>query len=349
MICSVFIGAAEEDEAYILPGEAEALSVAIPVKDLDGDSGSDLLVIEIISDQITGSPSTEISAVRGVDGGLLWHRAYPDSLALATQAGDLDGDGLTDVLVDILIADTQSIPSSGVQALDGRSGVEIWGGRHTLAATLSYPIGDLTGDGISEVLVHVMGFDSLNGTLATKISQVSGSDGTEIEARIFPGALAVEYPTGNLTEDGAEEMMVAAFRINQPPFSTDLEALDGLDRHALWRRSLPGIAIASSVQDLTGDGLEDLAASIWNISENGTSTEIAAIRGEDGDLLWQMSLGPSLAFAVQGPDLTGDGSMDLIVYSIQESGDYEVAAVAGEDGRELWSMSGVLLLPEGLW
>ncbi|MDQ1262723.1 MAG: repeat protein, partial [Euryarchaeota archaeon] len=52
-----------------------------------------------------------------------------------------------------------------------------------------------------------------------------------------------------------------------------------------------------------------------------------------------------LVFVVAGPDLTGDGQRDLIVYNLGESESAEVMAVKGDDGRLLWSREGMIFIP----
>ena len=61
-------------------------------------------------------------------------------------------------------------------------------------------------------------------------------------------------------------------------------------------------------------------------------------------MLWQQSFS-GLVYAVAGPDLTGEGQRDLIVYKLGESESAEVLAVKGDDGRLLWSREGMIFIP----
>jgi hypothetical protein len=49
---------------------------------------------------------------------------------------------------------------------------------------------------------------------------------------------------------------------------------------------------------------------------------------------------------VAGPDLTGEGQGDLIVYKLGESESAEVLAIKGDDGRLLWSKKGMIFIPQ---
>jgi hypothetical protein len=81
------------------------------------------------------------------------------------------------------------------------------------------------------------------------------------------------------------------------------------------------------------------------LAENDSiSCDIAVLQGSDGKLLWRQSFA-GLAFAVAGPDLTGDGRRDLIVYRQGESDRSEVLAIKGDDGRLLWSREGMIFIP----
>lgn len=338
--------------------EPEVFSLAFPAADLNGDNATDLLVMNISSDADTGAFNSEVAALSGGDGSTLWQNEYPGSLVFAQTAGDLDGDGQTDVMVNEILAAGSLIPYSSVSALDGSNGTVIWSRSRLLAMTFAYPVKDTSGDNASEFLVHVFGTDSMNNSIFTSIALVSGCNGTNLDERLFSDALAIEYPAGNLTNDLVQDSIAASYQLNgsmtgdgvdeESPLNitaTIFEARDGQEHEMIWNHSFAGPALAVPVMDLTGDGRDELVVYLMKYEQNGSlSCDIAVLRGSDGKLLWQQSFAGQV-FVVAGPDLTGDGQRDLIVYKLGESESAEVLAVKGDDGRLLWSREGMIFIP----
>jgi len=341
-----------------ISNEPEVFSLAFPATDLNGDNATDLLVMNISSDADTGAFNSDISAFNGTDGSILWKKEYPGSLVFATTAGDLNGDGQTDVMINEILAAESFIPYSSVSAFVGCNGTVIWSRPQLLAMTFAYPVKDTRKDNATEFLVHVFGPDSMNNSIFTSIARVSGSNGTNLDERTFSGALAIEYPAGNLTNDLVQDSITAIYQLNQSMTSegvdegahlnitaTIFEARDGHEHKMLWNHSFAGLALAVPVIDLTGDGRDELVVYLMKYAENGSiSSDIVVLRGSDGNMLWQHSFA-SLVFAVAGPDLTGEGHKDLIVYKLSESESAEVLAVKGDDGRLLWNKEGMIFIP----
>lgn len=338
-------GAAQENVSTSMQGP---ISIAFPISNLSRDNASDLLAMNITSDPKTDVLQTEISALSGEDGSTLWKMNCPDCIAFAFPAGDLNGDGRTDVMVDVLLAGMQSVPYSSVTALNGSTGIEIWSRPQILAATFAYPIKDITDDNTSDFLVHIIGIDSLNGTVITKIEQIDGSDGKELSAKIFRGAVALEYPAGNFTYDNIQDSISAAYVLDQSMqnITTTITAIDGLGRTELWNDTIESFALAVPVQDLTGDERDELLVYLMRFEGNDTSNELAVLQGSDGKQLWKKAFGNIFPFATAGPDLTGDGKKDLVVYMLGEFQGIDVLAIKGDDGKLLWGKPGMVFLPQ---
>jgi hypothetical protein len=341
-----------------MQSEPEVIRLAFPAADLNGDNATDLLIMNISSDAGTGAFDSEISALSGSNGSILWQKEYPGSLAFAQTAGDLNGDRQTDVMINEILAAGSFLPYSSVSAIYGGNGTVIWSRSHMLALTLAYPVQDIGGNNSSEFLVHVFGMDSMNNGIFTSIARINGSNGTDLEQRMFSGALAIEYPAGNLTDDLATDSIAAIYQLNgsiagedageEVPLNitaTILEARDGQEHMPLWNRSFAGPALAMPVIDLTGDGQDEILVYLIKYEKYGSiSSDIVILQGSDGELLWQQSFF-GLVYAVAGPDLTGDGQRDLIVYNLDESENAKVMAVKGDDGRLLWSKEGMIFIP----
>jgi hypothetical protein len=341
-----------------MQSEPEVIRLAFPAADLNGDNATDLLVMNISSDAGTVVFDSEISALSGSNGTIMWQREYPGSLAFAQTVGDLNGDRQTDVMINEILAAGSFLPYSSVSAIYGGNGTVIWSRSHMLALTLAYPVQDIGGNNSSEFLVHVFGMDSMNNGIFTSIARVNGCNGTDLEQRMYSGALAIEYPAGNLTDDLATDSIAAIYQLNgsiaakdageEVPLnitSTILEARDGQEHMPLWNCSFTGPALAMPVMDLTGDGRDEILVYLIKYAQNGSiSSEIVILQGSDGELLWQKSFF-GLVYALAGPDLTGEGQRDLIVYNLGESENAKVMAVKGDDGRMLWSKEGMIFFP----
>lgn len=329
--------------------QAEPISLAFPIADLNGDSAYDILVLKIANDPYTNAFNTEISAMSGSNGTELWAKEYPNSLAIAYPAGDISGDNLSDVVIDVIVGGMNFIPYSEVSALFGSNGTEIWSRPHPLAITFAYPIENAAEGNATDLVEHLFGIDSINGSLVTKISTVNGSSGTDLSSRIFIGGVAAEYPVGNLTSDDVGDSITAIYKLNETSpenITSILVATSGSNREELWSASFnDSLGIAVPIQDISGDSLDDLL--VYMLSNNTTITfEMAALQGIDGQMLWRRSFGESPAIAFGGPDLTGEGKGDLIVYRMNEFGESEMEAVKGDDGSILWTKPMMIFIPQ---
>ena len=324
------------------------LSLAYPVEDLNGDSIADFLLLNFAIDQANDSFVSQISAMNGSDGEMIWQKDYQDALAFASPLGDMNGDGCNDVMVNVFLRGLRFIPYSEVAVCSGRNGTVIWSKPQLLALSYAQSLKDVTGDDKADLRVHIFGIDSLNNTLATKISVLDGVDGKEIGSEIFSGALAMEYRAGNLTRDRDQDDLLAVYRIdkNMEDISTEITARKGQDRSQLWNATFKGcLAFALAGQDLTGDDIDDLLIYMVSFSPDSAALDLGVMRGEDGTLLWRRSFGSSIVLASAGPDLTGDGARDLMIYKLGEEGaGLELQAVKGDDGKLLWSKPSTILM-----
>ena len=344
-----------------IPNVQETTSLVLSVSDLDGDNAADLLVMNISGQAETEDFNSSISALRGADGSTLWQKDYPGSLVYAMTAGDLNGDGRTDVMVNQVLAGQELSLSSSVSVFDGSNGDEIWSRPQSMALTVAYPVKDSDGDDAPDIVVHTFHIDGMNGSLSTRIARVSGASGMNIDEKEFIGALAVEYPAGNLTADAEPDSIIAIYQLNgimsgeleddlMNITATTLEAIDGKGGAELWEQSFAGPVAALPVADLTGDDKDELAAYLIRYGEDASITnDLALLQGSDGAVLWQKSFPGFMAIAMPGEDQTGDGLRDMIIYKVEGSEEMETLAVKGDDGRQLWNRTGMIYIPADLW
>ncbi|TAH37342.1 MAG: hypothetical protein EYC70_10245 [Planctomycetota bacterium] len=246
------------------------------IGDADGDAVADLAI------GATGGPASGgyVSAYSGASGALLWRRpgaAAGDTLgASVAGAGDVDADGVPDVIAGAPGSDPGGKPDAGAAVLlrgsDGALSFTIAGSRAGIALGSAVSgAGDLSADTRADFLVGSpladpagltdAGLVSLHGFapfLSLSSATISASSGVDVQVLMdFPGSeafkawillasltgtgptslLGLEVP---LTPDNLYQLMLAG----NPPavFPSNLGGLDaGGDAGALVR-SLPGLA-----------------------------------------------------------------------------------------------------------
>ncbi|VVB72318.1 Uncharacterised protein [uncultured archaeon] len=153
-----------------------------------------------------------------------------------------------------------------------------------------------------------------------------------------PDSIRASYEINLSTEEGSAQNI-----------STTLEALDGKGHAFLWNQTFASFSLAMPIQDLTGDGRDELI--IYTMSQDGDNTgsniaqSIEILSGANGLTLWKKSVDGGLAYAMVGPDLTGDGKKDLLIYSLGDPSQPSVQAVQGDNGKHLWSTKEMLIIP----
>jgi hypothetical protein len=157
---------------------ASGFSAGAAIGDIDGDAVSDLLV-RAPSAAFRGFNSAGlVAALSGSTGDVLWSRSGQDFSRVplgtlfggdrlgyvASPAGDVDGDGIIDVLVSASRYGSAGFDSGRVYLLSGRDG-EVLGAYEaeqtwsTFGASLS-PLGDIDGDGRPEFIISAPRWES---------------------------------------------------------------------------------------------------------------------------------------------------------------------------------------------
>lgn len=201
-------------------------------------------------------------------------------------------------------------------------------------------LGDITGDGIHDLLIPAPFFADASGFPVGKFYVYSGSDGTLLHSEAGQGYLGYSAASaGDVNADGVADYMVSA------PVGRYANVYSGADHTVLLTVSAgPGEFFGASVSgagDVNGDGRADLLVGAQNASYSFTNAgRVYVYSGADGALLWTAD-GPA-AFARLGSgaglvgDVNGDGAPDTVVGAM---GAAQAFVFSGADGSVIHTLA----------
>ncbi|MEM9119174.1 MAG: hypothetical protein AAGD09_15020 [Cyanobacteria bacterium P01_F01_bin.56] len=261
------------------------------------------------------SASLELSALDGTNGFVLNGIDASDrSGDSVSGAGDINGDGIDDLIVGATNADPNGNNSGEsyvvfgsdqgfsasleLSALDGTNGFIFEGatGDDRVGASVS-GAGDINGDGIDDILIGAPRANPNGVSRAGESYVVFGSD--------------------------------QGFSTSLSP--VDLDGTNGFVINGIDEPDASGITV-SGVGDINGDGIDDLIVGAINADPNGNSNagesyvvfgsdqgfsaslELSALNGTNGFVLNGIDAGDSSGYSLSGAgDINGDGIDDLII------------------------------------
>ena len=245
-----------------------------------GDSSNNSKVL-LYAQQVDGTLA--LSATIATDG------LYGDQMGLA--AGDLDGDGLTDVAL---------ATGQGIDVFFQRAGTLAAGQLISTLPGRHVEIADLDGDGHEDIVVNGGGVHLLAGLGGTAFAT---------PATVTPDSL-VEIEVGDVTGDGRPDVVgfsgktVKVYAQQQSGGFATAAPYDAVVGY--WPNGA-GIEVA----DLTGDGRPDVALSI---AGNRPGSLINVFAQQSDGTLASPAVYPVLDIPepLEAADLTGDGQADLV-------------------------------------
>nr|QNO48676.1 hypothetical protein AMAKCJMG_00010 [Methanosarcinales archaeon ANME-2c ERB4] len=345
----------------------------ITVGDFNGDGMDDVILFNGTYNSITYTYTFEhVSAVNGCNGTELWdQRIVYNAGALdntpARLAGDLDCDGMDDVIVNSRSYDPVAGEcTASVHVRRGYDGDLFWNQSVTSNGTYSagmwaYPCCDLNYDGMDDVIVILESYDSAADEYTAGVRVIRGYDGEEfwnqsVTGDGWYGAYIWAYPYDDLDYDNSSAIIVNSQSYDSATGekTATSHVKRGYDGAELWNQSVAGTDVsiwAYPCEDLDCDNRSDVIVDLqsYDSAADNKTVRISAIRGYNGAELWNQSV------AGDGPDgagmwvelrtnLDSDNTSDAIVnlQSYDSAADeYTVGvhAIRGYDGEEFWNKS----------
>ena len=344
-------GFQDAGETYVIFGNASGFDASLELSELDGSNGF---------------------VINGVDDLDLSGRSV-------SSAGDVNGDGIDDLLIGAFFADPHGSQSGetyvvfgttagfdasfDLNALDGNNGFVMNGLFRVDQSGFSVSFaGDVNGDGIGDVIIGAANADPTGVSSgqsyvvfgsdagfapSLELSELDGSNGFAIN-----GVRSFEYfgqsvsSAGDLNGDGIDDVIIGAPGASPNgtqsgatyvifgttagfDASFDLNALDGSNGfiiNGLFRLDLSGFSV-SFAGDVNGDGVADVIIGAPNAAGTGQSyvvfgsaegfdpsLELSALNGSNGFLINGVAGGERSGTSVSSAgDVNGDGIDDLII------------------------------------
>ena len=318
---------------------------ARPAGDVDGDGVTDLVVGASQNLAPGHSPFPGYARVfSGATGGLLqewsgdgtnWTDGPDDHFGASVDgAGDLDGDGLSDLIIGAYKDDNGGQQNAGlVRAFGGVSGAMLWqldgavpGDRLGIAVRR---LGDVNADGVDDQLIGVYKHDVVSPENQGAVRVVDGTDGSTIYQKIGSevGDL-LGWSVARMNDidgDGISDFVVGALQLENSSgggYARVYSGIDGATIHTVNSVNLDdsfGWSVAG-VGDVNGDGTDDFAVGAIEFQNlfaapNGPGY-VRVYSGVDASLLFHLDgeeFGDSFGWSCDGAgDVNGDGTPDLI-------------------------------------
>ena len=214
------------------------------------------------------------------------------------------------------------------------------------------PMNDITGDGISEVIICTDNYWTicLDGAASGSTfplwsfnTYFNSSNAGSIGQSWDYGVQDAVQIADDLNNDGKNDVVICTGGGNEHVY-----ALDGTNGEIIWQYgdeinySLGDFEAVDVQRDFNGDNIEDVLA-IADGNDQGTGYKRAYLfNGTNGNIIWEHYYpGPNLSFGktiISIDDFTGDNVPEAVIaYGNNGSNDLAVRALNGSNGQVIWT------------
>ncbi|MGC2057556.1 MAG: VCBS repeat-containing protein, partial [Candidatus Sulfotelmatobacter sp.] len=249
--------------------------------------------------------------------------------ASSSAMGDLNGDGLADLVVANQCASNASCGGSvGVLMSNGDGSFQAPASYSTIGADASsVALADVNGDGHLDILVANQCVSASNCSSSGVVVLLGNGDGTFQPGVSYSvaGSNAYSIAAADLNGDGKLDLVAAEQcssnnNCNAGSVAVLLGNGDGTFQSSVAYNSGGLYAFGVAVADLNGDGHPDLVVSNYCLSNSSCTYGTVDVLLGNGDGTFQSAVsynsGGYYSIAVKVADLNGDGKADLIVASL---------------------------------
>lgn len=241
---------------------------------------------------VIGSDDNKLYALNGEDGSLLWSYQTSDRIRSSAALGDIDNDSKLEVVF--------GGRDNKIYALNGEDGTLLWNYSTPSRVESSAALGDIDNDGKLEVIIG-----------GSYVYALNGEDGTLLWEQTY-GLFRSSPALGDIDNDEKLEVIIG----DSSSSSSKVYALNGEDGSILWEYTDYDVSWYSSAAlgDINNDGkLEVLIGSM--VVTGGPNSELHALNGENGTLIWQFVTGGDVESSAALGDIDNDSKLEVVIGS----------------------------------